>query len=256
MLVGDKHGRKSDMFEKIDALRKQVDQLRPLQPDLMHTIAQKFREEWTYHSNAIEGNTFTYQETAFFLREGLTVKGKSLREHLEIVNHAEAIDYLQASIRERDLSERLIKDLHAILFQGVRNIDFSPGEYKKRDNHVLTLSGNVHHYTSAIQVPTEMDRLLQWYHEVSKQMHPVQLAALFHHKLAAIHPFTDGNGRVSRLAMNVILMRSGFPPAIIRNENREDYYTALEKADHGDLQPVIHLIAAEVKGNLKLILSV
>ncbi|WP_205127069.1 Fic family protein [Paenibacillus ginsengarvi] len=192
------------MLKKIDELRKQLDQQRPLRPDLMHTIAQKFREEWTYHSNAIEGNTFTYQETAFFLREGLTVKGKSLREHLEIVNHAEAIDFLQESLQDRDLSERLIKDLHAILFQGVRNIDFSPGNYKKKDNHVLTLSGNIHHYTPAIQVPSEMEALLRWYHESKDQMHPVQLAAVFHHKLVAIHPFTDGNGRVSRLAMNAI----------------------------------------------------
>jgi len=244
------------MFEKIDELRKQADRMRPLEPNLVLTIAQKFREEWTYHSNAIEGNTFTYQETAFFLREGLTVKGKSLREHLEIVNHAEAIDYLQDVMKERDLSERFIKDLHAILFQGVRNIDFSPGDYKKKDNNILTLSGNIHHYTPAIQVPSEMEALLKWYYESQSQLHPVQLAAIFHHKLVAIHPFTDGNGRVSRLAMNVVLMRSGFPPAIMRKESREEYYTALKKADQGNLEPIIHLIAAEVKHNLELILSV
>ncbi|MBP1991008.1 Fic family protein [Paenibacillus eucommiae] len=244
------------MWENIDALRKQVDQRRPLQHEFMKTIAQKFREEWTYHSNAIEGNTFTYQETAFFLREGLTVKGKSLREHLEIVNHAEAIDYLQEGIMERELTERLIKELHAILFQGVRNIDFFPGEYKKKDNHVLTVSGNIHHYSSYIQVPLEMELLIQWYEAEKQQMHPVQLAAMFHHKLVGIHPFIDGNGRVSRLAMNVILMKRGFPPAIIRNENRQDYYIALEKADHGDPQAIIDMIAAEVTHSLELILSV
>ncbi|MGO4546067.1 Fic family protein [Paenibacillus sp. 2TAB23] len=244
------------MFEKMDKLREQVDHRRPLKPDLMKTIAQKFREEWTYHSNAIEGNTFTYQETSFFLREGLTVKGKSLREHLEIVNHAEAIDFVQEGVNERELTERLIKDLHAILFQGVRNIDFSPGEYKKHDNHVLTLSGNIHHYTSAIQVPLEMDNLIKWYDSEKTQMHPIQLAALFHHKLAAIHPFTDGNGRVSRLVMNVILMKNGYPPAIIRNENRQDYYSALEKAYHGSPQSIIDLIATEMRHSLELMLSV
>ncbi|BBH24301.1 cell division protein Fic [Paenibacillus baekrokdamisoli] len=244
------------MWEKIDELRKQVDQQRPLKPELMKTIMQKFREEWTYHSNAIEGNTFTYQETAFFLREGLTVKGKSLREHLEIVNHAEAIDYLQEGIFERDLTERLIKDFHAILFQGVRDIDFSPGEYKKEDNHVLTLSGQIHNYTSYIQVPLEMELLIKWYEEERKRMHPVQLAAMFHHKLVAIHPFTDGNGHLSRLSMNVILMKHGLPPAIIRNENRQDYYIALEKADHGDLQSIINMIADEITHSLELILSV
>ncbi|WP_336765597.1 Fic family protein [Paenibacillus sp. USHLN196] len=243
------------MFENINNLRKEVDKRRPLQPDLMNIIAQKFREEWTYHSNAIEGNTFTYRETAFFLREGLTVKGKSLREHLEIVNHAEAIDYLQEVIKDRDLTERFIKDMHAILFQGVRDINFSPGDYKKEDNHVLTITGNIHQYTPAIHVSVEMEKLINWYNTQKITMHPIQLAAIFHHRLVAIHPFTDGNGRVSRLAMNLILMKNGFPPAIIRNENREEYYTALEQADHGDLQPIIDLVATEVRNNLELILS-
>ncbi|GAA0853965.1 Fic family protein [Paenibacillus glucanolyticus] len=243
------------MFEKIDALRSEVDQRRPLSADLMKIVAQKFREEWTYHTNAIEGNTFSYQETAFFLREGLTVKGKSLREHLEIINHAEAIDYLQEVITTRDLTERLIKDFHALLFQGVRDIDFAPGEYKKHDNHVLTISGKIHHYTPAIQVPIEMEQLMLWYESNKTIIHPIQIAATFHHKLVAIHPFTDGNARVSRLAMNFILMKNGFPPAIIRNENREDYYAALEKADNGDLSLIIDLVAAEVKNNLDLMLS-
>ncbi|MBY0217893.1 Fic family protein [Paenibacillus illinoisensis] len=243
------------MLEQIDELRKEVDNRRPLKLELMNIISQKFREEWTYHSNAIEGNTFTYKETAFFLREGLTVKGKSLREHLEIVNHAEAIDYLQEVINVRDLTERFIKDMHAILFQGVRDINFSPGDYKKEDNHVLTITGKIHQYTPAIHVSTEMENLIRWYDNEKEKLHPIQLAAILHHKLVAIHPFTDGNGRVSRLAMNLILMKNGFPPAIIRNENREEYYTALEQADHGDFQPIIDLVALEVKNNLDLILS-
>lgn len=243
------------MFNQIDALRTEVDKKRPIDPKLMSTIAQKFREEWTYHTNAIEGNTFTYRETAFFLREGLTVKGKSLREHLEIINHAEAIDYLHEAIQQRDLTERIIKDFHAILFQGVRDIDFSPGDYKKMDNHVLTISGNIHQYVPAVQVPYEMERLIQWYNENS-DMHPVKLASLLHHKLTAIHPFTNGNGRVSRLAMNFVLLKHGYPPAIIRNEKRQDYYSALEQADNGELETLIVLISAEVKSNLELMLSV
>ncbi|WP_160036779.1 Fic family protein [Paenibacillus sp. An7] len=243
------------MFNQIDALRIEVDKKRPINPKLMNTIAQKFREEWTYHTNAIEGNTFTYRETAFFLREGLTVKGKSLREHLEIINHAEAIDYLNDAIKQRDLNESIIKDFHAILFQGVRDIDFSPGVYKKMDNHVLTMSGNIHQYTPAVQVPYEMEHLIVWYNE-NLDMHPVKLAAVLHHKLVAIHPFTDGNGRVSRLAMNFILLKNGYPPAIIRNEKREDYYVALEQADNGDLEPIINLIALEVKSSLEMMLSV
>ncbi|MCZ8517851.1 MULTISPECIES: Fic family protein [Paenibacillus] len=243
------------MWEQVDELKRQVEERRPIQPDLMKTLAQKFREEWTYHSNAIEGNTFTYQETAFFLREGLTVKGKSLREHLEIVNHAEAIDYLQDAIKYRDLSESLIKEFHVILFQGVRNLDFQPGEYKKKDNHVLTISGEIHHYTPFILVPEEMEGLIRWYSGQS-QLHPIELAALCHHKFVAIHPFPDGNGRVGRLIMNYVLLKNGYPPAIVRNENRQDYYKALELADQGDPKNLIDMVLDEVIHGLQLLLSV
>ncbi len=240
------------MWDVIEQLKRQVDALRPLNPELMRTIAQKFREDWTYHSNAIEGNTFTYQETAFFLREGLTVKGKSLREHLEIVNHAEAVDYLADAMRERELTERFVKDLHAMLFQGVRDLSFAPGAYKQKDNHVLTVSGELHRYCSYLLVPQEMEALIGWYDQERTRLHSIELAALFHHKLAAIHPFSDGNGRVSRLCMNFILMKNGFPPAIIRNENRLDYYVALEQADQHNADPFIRLVADEVERSLNL----
>lgn len=243
------------MWEQVEELKQQVEDRRPIQPNLMKTLAQKFREEWTFHSNAIEGNTFTYQETAFFLREGLTVKGKSLREHLEIVNHAEAIDYLQDALKYRDLSEGLIREFHAILFQGVRNLDFQPGEYKKKDNHVLTVSGEIHHYTPFILVTQEMESLIRWYSE-QVSMHTVELAALCHHKFVSIHPFPDGNGRVGRLMMNYVLMKNGYPPAIIRNENRQEYYTALELADHGDPKNLINMILDEVIHGLQLLRSV
>ncbi|MBD0383241.1 Fic family protein [Paenibacillus sp. WST5] len=240
------------MWEQIERLKAAVDSKRPLQPDLLKIIIQKFREEWTYHSNAIEGNTFTYQETAFFLREGLTVKGKTLREHLEIVNHAEAIDYLTNILEERDLTERLIKDFHAILFQGVKDINFALGEYKKTDNHVLTVSGEIHPYCSYILVPQEMQSLLDWYIASKLTVHPVKVAAILHHRVASIHPFPDGNGRVSRLCMNFILMKNGYPPAVIRNENRFEYYQALEAADNNDLDPFVQLVANEVKQSLEL----
>jgi Fic family protein len=242
------------MWKEIDELKRQVDARRPIKPDIMKTLSQKFREEWTYHSNAIEGNTFSYQETAFFLREGLTVKGKSLREHLEIINHAEAIDYLQDALDFRDLSEGLIKDFHAILFQGVRNLDFQAGEYKKKENHVLTLSGEIHHFTPYILVPQMMEQLIQWYSD-HKEKHPVEIAAFCHHRFVAIHPFPDGNGRVGRLVMNYILMKNGFPPAIVRNENRQDYYLALERADQGDSEALVAIIKEEVTRALKLLLS-
>ena len=129
-----------------------------------------------------------------------------------------------------------------------------PGIYKTKDNHVLTISGEIHYYTPATQVPTEMEKLITWYNESKLKLHPVELAAVFHHKFVAIHPFSDGNGRVSRLCMNFILMKNGFPPAIIRNEKRKEYYVALEEADKGNPGTFIDLISDEVKYNLELIL--
>jgi len=243
-------------IKNVTALKEQIKHQRPLASDIMSTLAQKFREEWTYHTNGIEGNTMTLQETSFFLREGLTVKGKTLREHFEVINHGEAIDYLQDAIRERDLSEGLIKDFHAMLFEGVKSwspgLRIVPGAYKVQDNHVLTPSGEIHYYTPAVQVPLEMEKLLEWLTVSLPTVHPIRLAADFHHRFVAIHPFQDGNGRVGRICMNFILMKAGYPPAIIRKEERLDYYLALEQADKGNNEPFFELILSEVERSLLL----
>lgn len=242
-------------FQELTDLKERLDQYRPISADLMKTLTQKFREEWTYHTNAIEGNTMTLQETAFFLREGLTIKGKTLREHLEIVNHGEAIMFLQDAIRHRDLSEGLIKEFHALLFEGVKGWaggkPIRPGFYKLEDNHVLTPSGEIHYYVPAVQVPMEMANLMEWFSTNKNTIHPIELSAKFHHRFVAIHPSPDGNGRVSRLCMNFILMKAGYPPAIIRQEERLEYYLALEKADNGDDRSFIELVSSEVERSLK-----
>jgi len=247
------------MFSKIDKLKKILEDKRPLYPELMTTIAQKFREEWTYNTNAIEGNTMTLQETAFFLREGLTVQGRTLQEHLEMVNHAEAVDYLNDAIYHRNLTEGLIKEFHAMLFSGIKafagGTPIAPGAYKTRDNHVLTASGQIHYYASATQVFNEMEKLVTWYNNNKQETHPIEMAALFHHKLTAIHPFSDGNGRVSRLCMNFILIKNNYPPAIFRKENRREYYIALEAADSGNSKPFIQMVAGEVKHSLDLMIK-
>lgn len=241
-------------LKDITELKERIDLQRPLATDIMRTLAQKFREEWTYHTNGIEGNTMTLQETSFFLREGLTAKGKTLREHFEVINHGEAIDYLQDAIRERELSEALIKDFHAMLFEGVKSwsprLGIIPGAYKLQDNHVLTPTGDIHYYTPAVQVQLKMEELLEWLMASLTTVHPIQLAADFHHRFVAIHPFQDGNGRTGRICMNFILMKAGYPPAIIRKEERLDYYLALEQADKGNNEPLRELILSEVERSL------
>lgn len=115
------------------------------------------------------------------------------------------------------------------------------------DNHVLTPSGEIHYYTPAIQVPFEMEKLMEWYATAKQSTHAIQLAAEFHHRFVAIHPFQDGNGRVGRLCMNFILMQAGYPPAIIRQEMRLDYYLALEQAE---------LVVGEVQRSLETMKAV
>lgn len=228
-------------LQELSNLKEEINNNRPIASELMKTIAQKFREEWTYHTNAIEGNTMTLQETSFFLREGLTAKGKALGEHFEVINHSEVVYYLQDAIRDRELSVGLIKEFHAMLFEGVKcwlaGMKISPGAFKNQDNHVLTPSGEIHHYTSAVQVAIEIENLMEWYDKQNDIEHLIVIAAEFHQRFVATHPFQDGNGRVSRLCMNFILMKAGYPPAFIRQEERLDYYLALEQAEKGEYPP-------------------
>ncbi len=272
----------AERFAQVDALKARLDSHRPLDVNRVSAVREKFRIEWTYHSNAIEGSSMTLSETAFFLREGLTSKGKPLSEYLEAKNHAEALDYLEEVVAQKHpLTERLIKDFHTLVMQDTKFIEVKglfgqrvkkrvePGAYKYDDNHVIRLDGTIHYFCDYLQVPGEMERLIGWYEEQKERLHPIELAARFHHKLVAIHPFTDGNGRVARLIMNLILMQQGYTPAIIRMEDREEYYKALEAADgergeryvsvfeqEGDYGPLIEIVEREVVRTLTLTLGV
>lgn len=233
-------------------------------PDLAGTLQEKLRVEWTYNSNAIEGNTLSLGETMFFLREGLTSEGRPLKDYLEAKNHAEAIDGLYEIImRKRQLTESAIKELHGVL---MRNIDFTfargaggkliqkplnAGRYKIRPNHVLTVSGKIHHYTNPLKVHDEMEALVKWLHGNSK-MHVVEKAAIFHYRFVKIHPFDDGNGRMARLLMNLILMQARYYPCIIRNEKRKIYLERLEEADEtGDSAKFVMFVMSEFLDSLE-----
>lgn len=231
------------MFEKVDEMKKKIDEYRPFDADISRLFQEKLRIEWTYNSNAIEGNILTYGETAFFLREGLTSEGKPFKDYLEAKNHSEAIELLHDIVRrKRNISEGLIKEMHALLMKDIgftyaKGADsrlikkpLSAGQYKIRPNHVLTLSGKIHHYTSPLHVKDEMERLVKWFYE-SDDLHPVEKAAMFHYRFVVIHPFDDGNGRLARIFMNLILMQTGYPICIIKKEHRRQYFNAIEKAD-------------------------
>ena len=234
---------------EVERLRSRIDALKIACPDIWPTIQEKFRIFWTADSNAIEGSSLTRAETAFFLREGLTVEGKPLKEYLDARNHAEAIDHLEEIVRaNRSITPSFLKELNALLLKGiewtpavnehgkpVRKVA-RPGEYKSAPNHVLQLDGTIHYYFEPLQVPGAIEHLCSQIAEAetSKSPHPVIVAALSHYELVRIHPFDDGNGRGARLLMNLILMRSGYPPAVIPPEKRRAYLEAIRAADRGD----------------------
>lgn len=259
----------SKIIQKIENLHAKVDSFKPLQKDQELALQERLRVEWTYNSNALEGNTLTFGETLFFLREGLTSEGRPLKDYLEAKNHAEAIEGLEEVLRgDRSLTESLIKEFHAVLMKGM---EFSvakgadgqmiqkpihPGRYKLQPNHVLTLSGTIHRYTDPFHVPEEMEKLLSWY-KSSQHLHPIERATTFHYRFVVIHPFDDGNGRIARILMNLILMKAGYPPCIIQTKHRRQYLQALEDADLGKgLSSLIDFIAVELLGTLEIILAV
>ncbi len=231
------------IVKEIEAINLLLKDLRPIDKNLNQVLQERLRIEWTYNSNAIEGNTLTFGETSFFLREGLTSEGRPLKDFLEARNHAEAIDALETVIKEKPpLTEFFIKSLHGVLLKGIESTiakgnndqyvhkKLHVGQYKKEPNHVLTASGKVHHYCEPLQVPDEMQKLIKWFNSPETQkLSVIEKAALLHLKFVTIHPFDDGNGRISRLLMNLTLMQSGFPPCIIKNKNRSEYIRTLEK---------------------------
>ncbi|WP_252235884.1 Fic family protein [Clostridium sp. CH2] len=236
------------MFTNIDNKKSILDSKRLLNKVALDNLKKYFDVELTYKSNAIEGNTLTVTETKVILEDGITIgKGKTLREHLEVINHKEAIDYIEDIVsKDIDISERVIKDLHYIILKSINNKN--AGKY--RDTDVL-LSGSSHRTVEHLLVAEKMQELIRWYKENTEKFHPIELAAEFHLKYVYISPFIDGNGRIVRLLMNLILMRNGYPISVIKNEDRGEYMKALEKASTaGNTRDLINIVANSVEKSL------
>lgn len=248
-------------------LKAEVDALRPLSPELEGRIMQKFRLEWNYHSNSIEGNSLNYGETVAFLMHGLTAKGKPFKDHLDIRGHNEAILFLTSIVKEtRGFTESDIRALHKmILVEPYLSNAITPdgqptqrliklGEYKTTPNSVKTKTGEMHYYTSPEDVPIKMSELMTWYNslKINDLVDPSVIAAIFHYRFVAIHPFDDGNGRTARILMNLILMQAGYPPIIIPTENRLAYYGVLAQADAGDYVPLVEYLSELLQKSLNV----
>lgn len=231
--------------------KKMLDQHRPFPKPILERLHEQFIIEWTYNSNAIEGNTLTLRETALVLREGITIHGKSLREHFEVTNHKTAILELENFVKKRLLcSEKILLSLHKIILSNIA--DEYAGVYRRENVRIL---GARVVPPSPLKVPRLMKDFLSWLRRNPDHLNIVELAALTHYKLVEIHPFIDGNGRTARLIMNLLLMQKGYPPAIILKNDRKKYYETLNKANVGNVNPFVLFIAQSVERSLGLYLE-
>ena len=250
-------------------LKAELDRLRPMDKEQESRIMQKFRLDWNYHSNHLEGNSLTYGETKALLLFGVTAQGKPLKDTLEIKGHNEAINWVLEMIQgERPLTESFIRELHSLLlqdsYQESKNAageivprKISAVKYKTTPNHVQTVTGEIFYFATPEETPAKMFDLLNWYREKAeeKNINPLLVAAEFHYKFIRIHPFDDGNGRTARILMNFILMQFGYPPVIIKTEDKANYFVALQLADAGNIDAFINYIAQNLVRSLEIMIA-
>ncbi|MFZ1514790.1 MAG: Fic family protein [Saprospiraceae bacterium] len=240
-----------EVLQNIDLKKSRLDKHRPLSRAVVQSIRSSLNLEWTYNSNSIEGNTLNLRETRMVIEEGMTVAGKSLREHFEVVNHQEAIEYLEELVSgDYLLKERDILDIHELVMSKIEK-EFA-GRY--RNSGVRILGAN---FTppNALKVPDLMSDLITWAIREDPGLHPLVRVSIFHHRFVWIHPFFDGNGRTVRLIMNLLLMKWEYPPVIILKVDRSKYYHALNLANQGHYDLLIRLVARAADRSLGIYLS-
>jgi len=257
------------VIQEASELQQRIRGYSKLDLDFQSTLQMRLKMEWTYHSNAIEGSTLTLGETIFFLKEGLTVSGKPLKDFLDAKNHAEALDYLydMVSSEQERITPGFIRELNKILLSGITQTPAvtlegkrvmkpaTPGQYKKMPNHVLQADGTIHRYVEPSLVDEQIVQMCDWINNNLSRQHPIITAAVAHYNQVRIHPFDDGNGRGSRLLMNLILLKERYYPAIIRREDRKEYVSALKEADDGNLNPFTQFVGKSLIYTQKLVCS-
>ncbi len=235
----------------IEAKKQRLDSFRPLPPDLVRNLENWLKVELTYTSNAIEGNTLSRAETALIVEKGLTVEGKTLVEHLEAINHAQAFEWIASltDLKRQDVIERHILELHRLILQKID--DTHAGRYRSVS---VRIAGSRAIMPNPAKVPRLMEEFISWLH--GARGHELTVAADAHFKLVSVHPFTDGNGRTARLLMNLLLMAAGYPPAIVRKEDRKRYIDSIEAGQLGkSLNDYYTLILASVDRSLDIYLE-
>lgn len=237
-------------FEKhlarIHEKKAKLDALRPIPGIVLRRIKEGLYLEWTYHSNSIEGNSLTLLETKLVIKDGLTIRGKSLREHFEALNHHKAIDWIETLVSDTYvLNARDILTVHGLVLDKIEK-EFA-GRY--RDMRVYIKGANFVP-PNPLKVDDLMEELITWVTDEKNTLHTVVKATIFHHRFVWIHPFIDGNGRTVRLMFNLLLMKAGYPPAIILKADRSKYYDALNKANEGDYSKLLLLVFQALERSL------
>lgn len=234
-----------EVFGRIEAKKAELDKRRPLTQGEMQRLQEEFLLEFTYNSNAIEGNTLTLQETAMVL-EGITIDKKPLKDHLEAVGHKEAFEYVRQLVSEKEVvSERNIKEIHSLVLMDRRE---DRGVYRKIPVRIM---GAENEPPQPYMIPVLMEKLIKEHLEQCKKMHIIEAAARFHLEFEGIHPFIDGNGRTGRLLLNFELLQNGYLPINVKFEDRRKYYEAF-KEYHADGNPnaMVELTASYVEEEL------
>lgn len=239
-------------FSHIDSLKEKIDRQRPFSKELAKSLHEKLVVEWTYNSNAIEGNTLSISETKVVL-EGITVGGKTMIEHLEVINHRDAISFIEDLISNKEpLSGWNIRNIHSLILKEIDKEN--AGRYRSEN---VMISGAKHIPPRHFEISDLMQELVEEYDNNWKVYHPVIRATLLHGEFVKIHPFIDGNGRTARLLLNFELMRNGYPPVIIKSDDRAKYYEVLDTTHMTmDYTAFVRLITKLVLEAEKLWLSV
>jgi Fic family protein len=236
------------LLKRLEAKKARLDKLRPIPTASISRLRDEILIEWIYNSNAIEGSTITLQETRLILETGLTVGGKSLREHFEVTNHKEAIQYVEDLVQNTEpLTAFHVRQIHKLILTHID--DENAGSYRKTQ---VRIAGAPFTPPESWQITSLMAEWSDWVASAEGSMHPIVLAAQAHHRLVAIHPFIDGNGRTARLVMNLLLMRSGYPPTVILRVNCRQYYSVLAKADSGNTGALENFVGRAVESSLNL----
>ena len=242
----------ADVVERLHSKKKVIDNARPLPSTVVSRLKENLSIEWTYNSNAIEGNTLSLIETKVVLQDGMTIGKKSLREHFEVINHDRAIHFLEDIIHPNyelrcidilSIHELVLNNIDALNAGRIRNI----GVY---------ITGANFTPPSPSKVSNLLDDLVSYINENPQGLSPLILATILHHRFVWIHPFTDGNGRTARLLMNLVLQKAGFPPSIILKNDRQKYYSALNAANKGNYKKLTTLVLQGVERSLNLYLNI